>query len=68
MVMGNLKDIEERHKVVPVIHERLGDRFAYSLECGKMDYCIDLMLVEDTAYSCNVAAVNLIKRDLCRQH
>ena len=64
MLLRYLKDIEERDKVVAIVHDRLSYRLAYCLESGEMDDSVNLMLAEKLIYRSIVAAVDLIERDV----
>lgn len=64
MLLCHLKDIEERDKVVAIIHDRLSHRLTHSLESGEMNDSIDLMLAEKLINRSIVAAINLIERDI----
>ena len=48
MVLRHLEYVEERDKIVAVILDRLCNGFSHSLECGKMDDCIYLVLIKES--------------------
>ena len=64
MVLRRLKYVYERYEIVAIIHERLCNRFTYSLECCKMYDCIYATLCEESVNGSIVAAINLIERNI----
>ena len=44
--LGSFEYVEERDKVVAVVHDRLCNRFSHSLEGGEMNHSVDLLLVK----------------------
>lgn len=64
MSLSDLKNIEERHEVIAIIHDRLRYRFAYCLECCKMNDSINLLLSKELIYSSIITAIDLIERNV----
>ena len=64
MSLSDLKNIEERHEVIAIIHDRLRYRFAYCLECGKMNNSINLLLGKELIYSIIVTTIDLTERNI----
>lgn len=64
MFLGYLKDVEEGNQVVAIIHDWFCYRLADSLECRKMNDCINVLFCKQSVHCIKITAINLIERDV----
>ena len=64
MLAHDLGQHDEVIEVVVVVFQRLLDGFAYGLQPGKVDHCVDLMLVKQLRHGRAVADIRLHKGEV----